>query len=174
MRRLWRAFKRRQRARTRVIPGLIVGGEARAVIEREAGCFPEAETGGILMGYIDPPATVHITHASGPGPSARRTPTAFLRDTPFCARVLREHYARFGVDYVGEWHSHVLPVREPTVGDIQTLMGIMHDPDYDFSAFAMVLAVVGTEQPSQLELLGFVVTVNGISEAPIEDEPTLS
>jgi hypothetical protein len=94
----------------------------------------------------------------------------FLRDTHFCARVLREHYERLGVDYVGEWHSHAVPLGEPTISDIQTLMGIMHDPDYDFPAFGMVLAIVGFEQPSQVELRGFVVTSEGISEAPIEDE----
>lgn len=151
-----------------------MSAEARAVIEREAGCSVQAETGGILIGRIDAPATVHVTHASGPGPSAQRRPTAFLRDTPFCADLLRERYERFGVDYVGEWHSHVVPVREPTIGDMETLMGIMHDPDYNFSAFAMVLAVLGAEQPFQLELLGFVVTPDGISEVPIEDEANSS
>ncbi len=143
---------------------------ARALIEREAGSSPQVETGGILMGYTDPPATIHVTHASGPGPAAHRTPAAFLRDTSFCAAILREHYERFGVDYVGEWHSHVKPLPEPTIGDIQTLTGILHDPDYDFPAFAMVLAIINVEWSPQVEPHGFVVTAKGVSKVPIEDE----
>ena len=154
----------------RVAPRLFVSAEARTLIEREASSSPQVETGGILMGYIDPPATIHVTHASGPGPAARQTPTAFLRDTSFCAAILHEHYERFGVDYIGEWHSHVMPLQEPTIGDIQTLRGILHDPDYDFPAFAMVLGVVNAERSSQVELHGFVITSEGVSEVPIEDD----
>jgi hypothetical protein len=121
------------------------------------------------MGPVGSPTEIRVTHASGPGPNAVHTPTYFLRDTQYCARVLREHYDRFGVDYIGEWHSHVDPLRVPSPGDLLTLAGIMRDPDYDFQSFIMLLAVKIGRQRSRLELHGFVATKNTVSEAVVKN-----
>jgi len=168
MRQLLGRFVRRAR-RKRVDAHLFLSDAARQLIEHEARSSPNKETGGILMGYIDAPATVRVTHASGSGPGAYRSPREFLRDTEYCTEVLREHYERFGVDYVGEWHSHILPIAELTTGDVDTLVGIILDPDYDFAAFAKILVLVNPWRPAQVELRGYIVTRQGIMAVPLEE-----
>ncbi len=158
-------------------PRLLVTGPVLGCIERTARDSRAIETGGILMGPASPsPETIMVTHASGPGPAARRSAGTFLRDTQYCRRVLQEHYVQYGVDYIGEWHSHVGPLRRPSLGDVATLAAIMADPDYDFGAFALLLAIVGsapaTEQPP-VEILGYVATRSRVFRVRIEvtDDP---
>lgn len=150
-----------------------MSNEVKALIKREAALYREVETGGILMGRIESATIIHVTHATGPGPNAVHTPTYFLRDTAYCAGILREYYDEFGVDYIGEWHSHVDLLRVPSGGDMCTLAGIMHDPDYDFEAFAMLLAVKAGRRRSRLELHGFIATRDILRSAMIERAKTL-
>lgn len=167
---LWRIFlPKRRRASSEVTPRISLSSEARELIRREAALYGEVETGGILMGPAASAAEIRVTHASGPGPNAVHTPAHFLRDTEYCARVLREHYDKFGVDYVGEWHSHVDSLKVPSPGDLITLAGIMRDPDYDFQSFVMLLAVKTGRRRSRLELHGFVATRNTVSKAVIKN-----
>lgn len=149
-------------------PRLLVSDEAREVIAREAALYRDAETGGILMGRFDSAGTIHVTHASGPGPNAVHDPAYFMRDTAYCAGVLREHYERLGADYVGEWHTHVDGLRVPSPGDLLTLANIMHDPDYDFESFAMLLAVKFRRRRSRLELHAFVATKDVVLRSAVE------
>jgi len=146
-----------------------VSQEARQLIAREGALYRNVETGGILMGRFDSADAIHVTHASGPGRNAVHEPAFFLRDTAYCAGVLREHYERFGADYVGEWHTHVDGLRVPSPGDLLTLAGIMHDPDYDFQSFAMLLAVKFRRRRSRLELHAFVATKDSVMQSTIEE-----
>jgi integrative and conjugative element protein (TIGR02256 family) len=173
-RRSWRAFFHSlRRVDKKARPHLLISSAAREVIEREAGLYRDVETGGILIGRIASPVEIHVTHATGPGPNAVHHPAHFLRDTAYCAGVLREHYDRHGVDYVGEWHSHVGLLREPSDGDLLTLAGIMGDPDYDFHAFAMLLAVKGgRRRRRRLELHGFIADREAVRAAAVGDIPT--
>ena len=172
MKRLWKLLATRILGK-RIDAHLILSESARKRIEREAGSSPDKEAGGILMGFIESQATVCVTHASTQGPEAQQSVSRFLRDTEYCRAVLREHYYRYGVDYVGEWHSHVLPIELLTSGDIDTLVGIIQDPDYDFPAFAKVLALVGNVDDEKVELLGYIVTRGGIVSVNIEDTETV-
>ncbi len=160
---------KRRRANDEVIPCISLSSEARELIRQEAALYREVETGGILMGPAGSATEIRVTHASGPGVNAVHTPTYFLRDTEYCARVLKEHYDKFGVDYIGEWHSHVDLLRVPSPGDLLTLAGIMRDPDYDFQSFVMLLAVKTGSWRSRLELHGFVATQNAVSKTVIEN-----
>lgn len=86
-------------------------------------------------------------------------PSYFLRDTEYCAKILRECYKKSGADYVGEWHSHVGRLNRPSEGDLLTLSGIMKDTDYDFDVFAMVIAVKSRGIRSRrIRLNGFIAT----------------
>ncbi|MEW6663007.1 MAG: hypothetical protein ACOY9Y_01160 [Bacillota bacterium] len=124
----------------------------RFIIETTKGS-PSFETGGILMGVDSEPLTVKITHASLPGPKAFHSKTKFLRDTEYCKKVLQEKYEKYGVDYVGEWHSHVLPIRGMSGGDFNTIVSIMSDPCYDFNAFACIVSVLYN---NEVELKGYI------------------
>jgi integrative and conjugative element protein (TIGR02256 family) len=102
------------------------------------------ETGGILVGHNER-NDIHVTAASEPGPNAERSPTHFLRDTAYCREFLATCYGESGADYVGEWHSHIVSLRRLSNGDINTLIRIFIDPDYDFTTFAVFLVLVEKE-----------------------------
>lgn len=146
-----------------------MSSETRAAIEREvAGFSRNLETGGILIGFTDATGLIRVTHASGPGPNAVHQPSHFLRDTEYCAKILRQCYEETGADYVGEWHSHVGRLTHPSGGDLVTLSGIMSDPDYDFELFAMVIAVrPGRIRTRRIKLNGFVATKTMLLRVPI-------
>lgn len=115
------------------------------------------ETGGILVGR-NIGKDIHITDASDPGPNAQQTETHFLRDTAYCRDFLARCYNDSGVDYVGEWHSHVVDLRRLSAGDINTLIGILIDPDYDFVSFVILLIAV---KKNRLELLVYAAERGG-------------
>ncbi|MDW7669379.1 MAG: hypothetical protein SCJ93_11190 [Bacillota bacterium] len=114
---------------------------------------PFVETGGILMGYDKKDLLVEVISASLPGPNAYHSSTKFERDTIYCTRVLYENYYKHGIDYVGEWHSHVVPLRRASIGDIDTIASIVLDPDYSFNAFACIVALL---EHNKVELLGYI------------------
>ena len=115
---------------------------------------PDRETGGILVGSHSS-SDILIAGASDAGPLAIRNESHFLRDTKYCQAFLAQQYADFGFDYVGEWHSHVVPLDQLSHGDLGTLLGIMNDPDYDFPSFAMLLAVVHNAEVDVRSFVGF-------------------
>ena len=57
------------------------------------------------------------------------------------------------------WESgtHVIDLPRPSHGDLTTLAGIILDPEYNFSSFAMILAVVGTDVA---KLLAYTVALD--------------
>lgn len=170
IKRLWQVSRRLHQANRTLVPRLVVSREAQDFIRREVEGFRrDLETGGILMGRSESASIITVTHVSGPGPNAIHEPTYFLRDTAYCAAVLRDRYERFGVDYIGEWHSHTDLLRHPSAGDLLTLSGIMSDPDYDFTIFAMLLAVgVGKRRP-RIDLHGFIATRAEVLGVTVED-----
>ncbi|MCQ1529513.1 hypothetical protein [Lutispora saccharofermentans] len=148
-----------------VKPQLNVRREAYEFIVKTTKDSPQVETGGILIGSDIKPLTVNVTHASLPGPKAYHSSTKFLRDTGYCSKVLREHYEKYGVDYVGEWHSHIVPLRGVSGGDIATLSSIMYDSDYRFNAFACIVAFLENDK---VELLGYITTKRYIYQVEIQ------
>jgi integrative and conjugative element protein (TIGR02256 family) len=112
----------------------------------------DIECGGILVGH-NVGRDIEVVAASGAGPNAKQSAAHFLRDTGYCREFLARRYQESGADYVGEWHSHVVGLHHLSAGDLNTLVGILVDPDYDFVSFAVVLVIVGGKD---LELLVYV------------------
>ena len=133
-------------------PSITIEHNAYETIKSTVEQSPRMETGGILIGH-DQPNNVHITYASMPGPNAVQTPTKFLRDNDYCKEVLFEQYNKFGTNYVGEWHSHVVNLHGMSFGDCMTLASIMHDPDYNFESFAIIVATIFK---GELRLTGYI------------------
>ena len=148
-------------------PSLILKKDVYDFIIETTKQSPNVETGGILMGYDKKPSIVNVTHASLPGPKALQTPTRFLRDTEYCSKVLLEHYNTYGVDYVGEWHSHIVSLHGMSTGDYFTLGSIMSDPDYNFNAFASIVAVLKRDR---VILVGYVSSNRYIQNVDITIE----
>jgi|SRR6266850_21837 len=137
-----------------VVPKLAISADAIAFIERTASQSPVSETGGILIGYHSG-SDIHVVKATDAGPYAQRSSCEFLRDRAYCQNILNEEFAATGADYVGEWHTHVVDLPGPSDGDLQTLAGIILDPDYNFPSFAMILAIVRNQRA---ELMSYIVT----------------
>lgn len=148
-----------------VKPQLNITRKVYDFIVRTTKDSPKVETGGILMGHDIKPLTVNVTYASLPGPKAYHSPSKFIRDTEYCSKVLQEHYDKYGVDYVGEWHSHIVPLRGVSGGDIATLASIIYDPDYDFNAFACIVALLDNDS---VELVGYITTKRYLYQVEIE------
>lgn len=152
------------RYRESIKPQLNISQEAYDLILKTTKDSTEVETGGILIGQDISPLKVNISHATLPGPKAYHSRTKFLRDTEYCSNILREYYETHGVDYVGEWHSHIVTLRGISAGDIATLSSIMYDPDYNFNAFACIVALLNNEN---VELIGYIVTRGYIYRVPV-------
>jgi integrative and conjugative element protein (TIGR02256 family) len=102
-------------------------------IEVESRRSPTTETGGVIagtgkLGTYD----VAVTHATGPGPRARRTKYSFARDVSYCQAQIDQFARESGglVDYLGEWHKHHEEEPCPSPRDIGTLSNIARDKNY--------------------------------------------
>jgi integrative and conjugative element protein (TIGR02256 family) len=93
---------------------------------------PGIETGGVLAGYKDEQGSLNVTHASGPGPNATRSPVQFAKDIPFTQQFLDTLFAgsRGKTKYIGEWHSHPSRDNRPSSSDIKSLTEISYQKDY--------------------------------------------
>jgi integrative and conjugative element protein (TIGR02256 family) len=138
-------------------PSVNVSFSALERIKSLVGLSSGAETGGILVGR-NIGRDIEVTDASDPGPNAKQTATHFLRDTAYCREFLARCYKENGTDYVGEWHSHVVGLRTLSAGDINTLIGILIDPDYDFVSFVILLVVI---KEGEMELLVYLAERGG-------------
>jgi hypothetical protein len=68
--------------------------------------YPHIETGGQLFGYWTYDGKPVVLFVLGPGINAGHYNTFFMQDIPYlkeCAKLLKQKY---GLDHVGEWHSH--------------------------------------------------------------------
>jgi integrative and conjugative element protein (TIGR02256 family) len=154
----WRKLTKQASEKT---PKIFALPEVVAFIQRSASQSPMVETGGILMGH-HMGRDILVTRATDAGPDARRSRCGFLRDTEYCQKVLNKEFASSGADYLGEWHTHVIDLPRPSRGDLQTLVGIILDPDYNFPSFAMFLAVVNNQAT---RLLAYVAS----ADDPVQD-----
>lgn len=126
-------------------------------LEQESAKAPRTETGGVIAGCGDlMSAEVHVTHASKPGPRARRTMFFFSRDTNYCQQFLdRLAVDSDGeIDYLGEWHKHHEDVPRPSGRDIATSSEIAMDADYHVNL--CLLLIIGRSNKRD-SLRAFVV-----------------
>lgn len=132
-------------------------------IEQESAKAPRTETGGVIAGCGDlRSAEVHVTHASKPGPRARRTMFSFSRDTNYCQQFLDKLAVDSGgtIDYLGEWHKHHENVPGPSGRDIATSSEIALDPDYHVELCLLFIIGRSNERDS---LRAFVVDGAGVT-----------
>ena len=146
-------------------PKLIIKKEVYDFIVKVTKESPDSETGGILIGFDNEPMTINVSCATLPGVNSIRERTRFIRDTSFCRKVLTERFEKYGEDYVGEWHSHVVNLRQMSFGDINTISSIIHDKDYNFKVFACIVANLCGEE---VELIGYIASKAKIHKVIIE------
>lgn len=109
-----------------------ITSSALATVSAEVGTWRLRETGGILIGYWSNDQSAVITHAVGPGPSARHSRFTFEPDSKFSQEQLNLIYWRSGgqLSYIGDWHTHPMGSLVPSESDSETTFGVAADPDY--------------------------------------------
>jgi len=109
---------------------------------------PEAETGGILIGFIDDERRARVLRATGAGPEGEGSRTHFSRDVDYVQAELDRAASELGGlgAYIGEWHSHLEADPEASPTDIDSLVGISEAPHYLTRCPVMVIA--GLDPPT--------------------------
>ncbi len=137
------------------------------------------ESGGILVGRFVG-NQLFVPEAVGPGPRAMHAPRAFRRDGKYAQRELDRLYADSGgaLDYVGEWHSHLLPMG-PSSRDRRSMRWVAENPRYALSRPILIivqLAAPNGWRPVAFQWVGVrlrrvAVEVGPVCHPPGEDEP---
>ena len=90
---------------------------SRCILDR-----PDIETGGQLFGFWTARGVPVVLYAIGPGPQANHQLTFFNQDVEYLKLVGNLLLERFGLQHIGEWHSHhQLGLAEPSGHDAQTM-----------------------------------------------------
>lgn len=68
--------------------------------------YPNIETGGQLFGYWTYDGKPVVLFVLGPGPKSGHYDTFFMQDIDYLKRCSSTLKRLYGLDHVGEWHSH--------------------------------------------------------------------
>lgn len=137
--------------------------EARDTIVSIAESSPEAETGGILIGFVDELRRAVVLRATGPGPKAENSKTLFSRDVEYVQAELERATTELGPrgGYIGEWHSHLEANPQPSALDIESLSGIAVAPNYLTRCPVMIIAGVDPKTRKVASLSSWTFPVGG-------------
>ena len=115
---------------------------------------PNIETGGELFGFYRDNGTPVVCYAIGPGPRANHQYTFFNQDLDYLVAVGEKLTGVFGLEHIGEWHSHhQLGLAQPSGHDAATMAeGIRKSGRRRF------LLCVGNIRDRQATLGGFAFT----------------
>ncbi len=81
------------------------------------------ECGGNLFGFYTRDRCPVISLLTGPGPNATCERFHFAQDYAFFLRANQFFHAEFGIEWIGDWHSHPHPgANEPSRGDLNQVM----------------------------------------------------
>lgn len=84
--------------------------------------YPHIETGGQLFGYWTSAGVPVVLYAIGPGDNANHQPTFFNQDLDYLETVGGILVYEFGLQHIGEWHSHhQLGLAHPSGHDAHTI-----------------------------------------------------
>ncbi len=116
--------------------------------------YPNIETGGQLFGFVTEYGAPVVCYAIGPGPRANHQPAQFNQDTEYLQNTYNELNRRYGLRYIGEWHSHhQLGLAKPSGGDTQTVVyGIKRR---NFRHFLLCIGNCDSNQHSTLNAFTF-------------------
>ena len=116
--------------------------------------YPNIETGGDLFGYFTYSGFPVIMYVIGPGERAKRRVDFFNQDEEYLKSVGKELRDNFGLQHIGEWHSHhQLGLAKPSRHDVKTVVKALDT--YQLDRF---LLVIGTIKDASSTINGFLFT----------------
>ena len=90
--------------------------------------YPNIETGGQLFGYWTEEGVPVVMYAIGPGMNANHQVTFFNQDVEYLLRAGNELRNRYGLQHIGEWHSHHrLSLARPSGHDANTMVSTIRE-----------------------------------------------
>lgn len=90
--------------------------------------YPNIETGGQLFGYWTSDGIPVVMYAIGPGPRANHQSTFFNQDVNYLLEVGNALRNRYGLQHIGEWHSHHrLGLARPSGHDANTMVSTIRE-----------------------------------------------
>lgn len=92
--------------------------------------YPNIETGGQMFGYWKDDGTPVVLYTIGPGPRANHQVAFFNQDIAYLEAVGNVLTQKYGLQHMGEWHSH-------------HSLGLAHPSGHDASSMANGLAASG-------------------------------
>lgn len=93
--------------------------------------YPNLETGGQLFGFWTNSGTPVVAYAIGPGIDARHNSTSFYQDAKYMISVGKYLGKQFGLQHIGEWHSHhQLTLSHPSGGDVLSMQSGLFTPGF--------------------------------------------
>jgi len=142
---------------------VVLSEKVRESILTEARTSSSAETGGILIGYIDDERRGIVLRATGPGPNAIRSEAEFHRDVNYVQNELDKAGSELGDRglYIGEWHSHPGFEPYPSPRDIRSLFEISTAPNYLTVCPVMIIAGVGAANRPEATLTVWAFPISG-------------
>lgn len=103
---------------------LVLARSVLRAIERQCLEHRATETGGVLQGRLVGREFI-VPFMIPAGPHATKTPVHFAPDSDWQQVLLDFLYARFGADYVGDWHRHPGSFDRPSSHDLRTARTIV-------------------------------------------------
>lgn len=90
--------------------------------------YKDVETGGQLFGYWTAENIPVVLYAIGPGPKANHQATFFNQDIDYLKKIGRSLIDHFGLQHIGEWHSHhQLGLAQPSSHDADTMTSTVNE-----------------------------------------------
>lgn len=90
--------------------------------------YKDIETGGQLFGYWTAENIPVVLYAIGPGPKANHQTAFFNQDIDYLKKVGKPLIETFGLQHIGEWHSHhKLGLAQPSSHDAYTMSSTINE-----------------------------------------------
>lgn len=90
--------------------------------------YKDIETGGQLFGYWTAENIPVVLYAIGPGPKANHQTAFFNQDIEYLKKVGKPLIETFGLQHIGEWHSHhKLGLAQPSSHDAYTMSSTINE-----------------------------------------------
>lgn len=128
------------------------------------------ETGGILTGIYTDGTNGRVIRGADPPPDSIQSTTTFVRGTEAVEDSLKESRERFGLYYLGEWHTH--PGEPPTLSpqDAREMQSIADDKSYECPN--PFLIIIGGAPDSRCLIKPYLFNRNGdYEELTLDGEP---
>lgn len=125
--------------------------------------YKTIETGGQLFGYWTAENIPVVLYVIGPGSKANHQTAFFNQDIDYLKKVGKPLIETFGLQHIGEWHSHhQLGLAQPSSHDAYTMSSTINEKHLKH-----FLLCIGncTDHDSTLNAFNFVENCNGYAKA---------